>query len=29
MSTHPSHGGRIQNLQNAIPRVQPLYEAAR
>ncbi|PAU87731.1 peptidase M48 [Pseudomonas sp. WN033] len=29
LSTHPSHSGRIQNLQNAIPRVQPLYEAAK
>ncbi|HDZ56779.1 MAG TPA: M48 family peptidase [Pseudomonas xinjiangensis] len=29
LSTHPSPSGRIQNLQNAIPSVQPLYEAAR
>ncbi|MEH6389554.1 MULTISPECIES: M48 family metallopeptidase [Pseudomonas] len=29
LSTHPSSGGRIETLRNAIPRVQPLYEAAR
>lgn len=29
LSTHPNSGGRIENLRNAIPRVQPLYEAAR
>lgn len=29
LSTHPTSAGRIQTLQNAIPRVQPLYEAAR
>lgn len=29
LSTHPSSAGRIQNLQNAIPKVRPLYEAAR
>ena len=29
LSTHPSSSGRIQNLQATIPRVQPLYEAAR
>ncbi|UAW99210.1 M48 family metallopeptidase [Halopseudomonas nanhaiensis] len=29
LSTHPSPGGRIENLKQAIPRVQPLYEAAR
>lgn len=29
LSTHPTSGGRIQTLQNAIPRVQPLYEASR
>ena len=29
LSTHPSSSGRIQSLQAAIPRVQPLYEAAR
>ena len=29
LSTHPSAGDRINKLQNAIPRVQPLYEAAR
>ena len=29
LSTHPNSGGRIQALQAAIPRVQPLYEAAR
>lgn len=29
MSTHPSSSGRIQNLQSNIPKVQPLYDAAR
>lgn len=29
LSTHPSSGSRIQALQAGIPRVQPLYEAAR
>src|SRR5690606_13981306 len=29
LSTHPSSSGRIQNLQNNIPKVRPLYEAAR
>ncbi len=29
LSTHPSTGSRIQNLQQAIPRVMPLYEQAR
>ena len=29
MSTHPSSGDRIAALQGAVPRVMPLYEAAR
>ena len=29
LSTHPSSGDRIAALQNAVPRVLPLYEAAR
>lgn len=29
MSTHPSHGTRIENLTQAIPQVMPLYEAAK
>ncbi|WOD12372.1 M48 family metallopeptidase [Pseudomonas sp. NyZ704] len=29
LSTHPNSGGRIQALQAAIPRVQPLYNAAK
>ena len=29
MSTHPSSSGRIQTLQSNIPKVQPLYDAAR
>ena len=29
MSTHPSSGDRIAALQTAVPRVMPLYEAAR
>ncbi len=29
LSTHPTSSGRIQNLQNAIPKVRPLYNAAK
>lgn len=29
LSTHPSHGTRIANLQNTIPQVRPLYDAAK
>lgn len=29
MSTHPSSSGRIQNLQNAIPKVLPFYKSAK
>lgn len=29
LSTHPSHSTRIQDLQNKIPLVMPLYESAR
>ena len=29
MSTHPSSSTRIQNLQQAIPKVMPLYERAK
>ena len=29
MSTHPSHATRIADLQAAMPKVLPLYEAAR
>jgi predicted Zn-dependent protease len=28
LSTHPSSGSRIQDLQASIPRVMPLYKAA-
>ena len=29
MSTHPASATRIQNLKNAIPRVQPIYQKNR
>ncbi|NLY58909.1 MAG: M48 family metallopeptidase [Gammaproteobacteria bacterium] len=29
LSTHPSHGGRIDTLRNTIPKVRPLYDAAK
>ena len=29
LSTHPSSGDRMAALQNAMPRVLPLYEQAR
>jgi predicted Zn-dependent protease len=29
LSTHPTHGSRIANLQNRIPQALPLYEQAR
>jgi hypothetical protein len=29
LSTHPAHGTRIRDLEAAMPKVLPLYEAAR
>jgi predicted Zn-dependent protease len=29
ISTHPSHGTRIKDIESNLPRVLPLYDAAR
>jgi hypothetical protein len=29
MSTHPSHASRIKDIETNLPRVLPLYDAAR